>query len=164
MMIGLDGAGKTTILHRLHKGLLYSTTPTIGFNVETMKLRNVCMTVWDVGGQAKMRHLWRRCWNVIDAVIYVIDLTDRDRVDEAGQELWHVLEQEHMKEALLLVLANKADRYNRMTGADVVRMLHSTSAHPRAWHVQECSAVTGAGLEDGMRWLYTQIRRRRRIK
>jgi Arf/Sar family protein len=58
VMLGLDAAGKTTILYKLHIGEVLTTVPTIGFNVEKVQYKNVMFTVWDVGGQEKLRPLW----------------------------------------------------------------------------------------------------------
>lgn len=59
LMVGLDAAGKTTILYKLKLGEIVTTIPTIGFNVETVEYKNISFTVWDVGGQDKIRPLWR---------------------------------------------------------------------------------------------------------
>ena len=59
LMLGLDSAGKTTILYKLKLDTLVTTIPTIGFNVESVKFKSLNMTIWDVGGQEKIRPLWR---------------------------------------------------------------------------------------------------------
>eukprot|EP00803_Ostreobium_quekettii_P000044 evm.model.scf_1305.3 EVM.evm.TU.scf_1305.3 scf_1305:12872-13407(-) len=86
VMLGLDAAGKTTILYKLHIGEVLSTVPTIGFNVEKVQYKNVVFTVWDVGGQEKLRPLWRHYFNNTDALIFVVDSQDRDRIDKAATE------------------------------------------------------------------------------
>eukprot|EP00889_Picochlorum_renovo_P003465 jgi/Picre1/30495/NNA_005859.t1 len=91
VMLGLDAAGKTTILYKLHIGEILSTVPTIGFNVEKVQYKNVIFTVWDVGGQEKLRPLWRHYFNNTDALIYVVDCCDRDRVDKAASEFKQIL-------------------------------------------------------------------------
>ena len=107
LMLGLDGAGKTTILYKLKLGDNVTTIPTIGFNVETLEYKNINFTVWDVGGQDKIRRLWRHYYMNTHALIFVVDCNDRDRVDEARQELTQMLHDEEMKDAVLLVFANK---------------------------------------------------------
>ena len=61
LMVGLDAAGKTTILYKLKLGEIVTTIPTIGFNVETVSYKNISFTVWDVGGQHTIRPLWKHC-------------------------------------------------------------------------------------------------------
>ena len=79
VMLGLDAAGKTTILYKLHIGEVLSTVPTLGFNVEKVQYKNVVFTVWDVGGQEKLRPLWRHYFNNTDGLIFVVDCLDRER-------------------------------------------------------------------------------------
>ncbi|KAJ6858659.1 hypothetical protein NC652_041069 [Populus alba x Populus x berolinensis] len=86
VMLGLDAAGKTTILYKLHIGEVLSTVPTIGFNVEKVQYKNVVFTVWDVGGQEKLRPLWRHYFNNTDGLIYVVDSLDRERIGRAKAE------------------------------------------------------------------------------
>ncbi len=108
LMIGLDGAGKTTILHKITTGELSSATiPTIGYNKEVIKHKNVVFEIWDAGGQASIRPIWRIHLLSSQAVIFVVDSNDRDRIDEAHNELFQVLNDENLGGADLLVLANK---------------------------------------------------------
>ena len=77
--VGLDAAGKTTILYKLKLGEIVTTIPTIGFNVETVEYKNIQFTVWDVGGQDKIRPLWRHYFSNTQGLIFVVDSNDRDR-------------------------------------------------------------------------------------
>ena len=87
LMVGLDAAGKTTILYKLKLGEIVTTIPTIGFNVETVEYKNISFTVWDVGGQDKIRPLWRHYFQNTQGLIFVVDSNDRERVSEAKDEL-----------------------------------------------------------------------------
>jgi ADP-ribosylation factor protein 4 len=87
LMVGLDAAGKTTILYKLKLGEIVTTIPTIGFNVETVEYKNINFTVWDVGGQDKIRPLWRHYFLNTQGLIFVVDSNDRERVQEAREEL-----------------------------------------------------------------------------
>jgi len=87
LMVGLDAAGKTTILYKLKLGEIVTTIPTIGFNVETVEYKNICFTVWDVGGQDKIRPLWRHYFQNTQGLIFVVDSNDRERITEAQEEL-----------------------------------------------------------------------------
>ncbi len=87
LMVGLDAAGKTTILYKLKLGEVVTTIPTIGFNVETVDYKNISFTVWDVGGQDKIRPLWRHYYQNTQGLIFVVDSNDRDRIEPAREEL-----------------------------------------------------------------------------
>merc|ERR1719473_733117 len=123
LMVGLDAAGKTTILYKLKLGEVVTTIPTIGFNVETVEYKNINFNVWDIGGQDKIRKLWRYYYQNTQGLIFVIDSSDRDRIEVARQELLHMLAEEEMKDAVLLVFANKQDLPNSMTAAEVTEKL-----------------------------------------
>jgi len=109
LMLGLDAAGKTTILYKLKLNQSVTTIPTVGFNVETVTYENVKFNVWDVGGQDKIRPLWRHYYTGTQGLVFVVDSQDRERIDEARQELHRILSDREMKECLLLVFANKQD-------------------------------------------------------
>jgi ADP-ribosylation factor 6 len=81
----------------------------VGFNVETVTYKNVKFNVWDVGGQDKIRPLWRHYYTGTQGLVFVVDSQDRERIDEAKQELHRILSDREMKECLLLVFANKQD-------------------------------------------------------
>ena len=107
LMVGLDAAGKTTILYKLKLGEVVKTIPTIGFNVETVEYRNISFTVWDVGGQDKIRPLWRHYYNNTNGLIFVVDSNDRERVEDAKDELFRMLQEDELRNACILVFANK---------------------------------------------------------
>ncbi|KAH9601543.1 Small GTPase superfamily [Trypanosoma melophagium] len=87
LMVGLDAAGKTTILYKLKLGEIVTTIPTIGFNVETVEYKNLKFTMWDVGGQDVLRPLWRHYYQNTNGLIFVVDSNDRERIGKARQEL-----------------------------------------------------------------------------
>merc|ERR1719449_328928 len=82
LMVGLDAAGKTTILYKLKLGEVVNTIPTIGFNVETVQYQDIEFTVWDVGGQEKIRPLWRHYYANNSGIIFVVDSADTDRLND----------------------------------------------------------------------------------
>ncbi|KAE8696995.1 ADP-ribosylation factor 1 [Hibiscus syriacus] len=114
LMVGLDAAGKTTILYKLKLGEIVTTIPTIGFNVETVEYKNISFTVWDVGGQDKIRPLRRHHFQNTQGLIFVVDSNDRDSVVEARDELHRMLNEDELRDTVLLVFANKQDLPNAM--------------------------------------------------
>src|SRR3990167_11320358 len=109
LMLGLDAAGKTTIVYKLKLGEVLNSVPTIGFNVEQVEFKNIKFNVWDVGGQDKIRVLWRHYYAGTDALIYVVDSTDVKRIEKAKQALHAMMEEPELRDASLLVFANKQD-------------------------------------------------------
>mmetsp|Transcript_6944 Transcript_6944/g.19701 ORF Transcript_6944/g.19701 Transcript_6944/m.19701 type:complete len:182 (+) Transcript_6944:64-609(+) len=153
LMVGLDAAGKTTILYKLKLGEVVTTIPTIGFNVETVEYKNLSFTVWDVGGQDKIRPLWRHYYQGTNGLIYVIDSNDRDRIEDAREELSKMLNEDEMRDAVVLVFANKQDLPNAMTAAEVTEKLGLHNLRSRQWFIQSACATTGDGLYEGLDWL-----------
>mmetsp|Transcript_19519 Transcript_19519/g.33557 ORF Transcript_19519/g.33557 Transcript_19519/m.33557 type:complete len:180 (+) Transcript_19519:144-683(+) len=153
LMVGLDAAGKTTILYKLKLGEIVTTIPTIGFNVETVEYKNINFTVWDVGGQDKIRPLWRHYFQNTQGLIYVCDTNDRERVVEAADELKKMLSEDELANAAILVFANKQDLPNAMSVAEVTSKLGLHEIRNRKWFIQGCCATSGDGLYEGLDWL-----------
>jgi small GTP-binding protein len=153
LMLGLDAAGKTTILYRLKLGEVVTTIPTIGFNVEQIDVGNCKLTVWDLGGGDKLRPLWRHYYQNTSTLVFVVDSHDRDRIDEAAELLWVFLNEEEVANAILLVYANKTDLPNAMSTAEIAERLRLHSIRGRQWHIQACCAASGDGLVEGLGWV-----------
>ncbi|CAK0787565.1 Arf GTPase arf1 [Coccomyxa viridis] len=157
LMVGLDAAGKTTILYKLKLGEIVTTIPTIGFNVETVEYKNISFTVWDVGGQDKIRPLWRHYFQNTQGLIFVVDSNDRDRIGEARDELHRMLNEDELRDAVLLVFANKQDLPNAMNAAEITDKLGLHSLRQRHWYIQSTCATSGEGLYEGLDWLSSNI-------
>eukprot|EP00933_Yihiella_yeosuensis_P038249 TRINITY_DN3219_c0_g2_i2.p1 TRINITY_DN3219_c0_g2~~TRINITY_DN3219_c0_g2_i2.p1 ORF type:complete len:185 (+),score=47.76 TRINITY_DN3219_c0_g2_i2:95-649(+) len=153
LMLGLDAAGKTTILYKLKLGQVLATVPTVGFNVETVEYKNIRFDVWDVGGQDKIRKLWRHYYGGTHGLIFVIDSADKERIEDAREELQKMLEEDVMREAVLLVFANKQDLPETLTNAEIIEKLQLENLRNRQWYLQPTCATTGDGLNEGLDWL-----------
>jgi len=153
LMVGLDAAGKTTILYKLKLGEVVTTIPTIGFNVESVEYKNINFTVWDVGGQDKIRKLWRYYYQNTQGLIFVIDSNDRDRIEDAREELMQMLADDEMRNAVLLVFANKQDLPDSMSASEVSQKLGLHNMRNRQWFIQSACATTGDGLYEGLDWM-----------
>ncbi|XP_020625090.1 ADP-ribosylation factor 1-like 2 [Orbicella faveolata] len=158
LMVGLDAAGKTTILYKLKLGEIVTTIPTIGFNVETVEYKNISFTVWDVGGQDKIRPLWRHYFQNTQGLIFVVDSNDRERAGEAREELNRMLGEDELRDATLLVFANKQDLPNAMNAAEITDKLGLHSLRNRSWYIQATCATSGDGLYEGLDWLSNQLK------
>ncbi|XP_018931047.2 ADP-ribosylation factor 4b [Cyprinus carpio] len=160
LMVGLDAAGKTTVLYKLKLGEVVTTIPTLGFNVETVEYRNISFTVWDVGGQDVIRRLWRHYYQNTKGLIFVVDSSDHDRIETAAEELKAMLAEDEMRDAVLLVLANKQDLPKAMPVHELTDRLGLHTLRGRQWFVQATCAVQGSGLYEGLDWLSDQLSRR----
>ncbi|XP_029007384.1 uncharacterized protein LOC114855983 [Betta splendens] len=156
LMVGLDAAGKTTLLYRMKLSEVVTTVPTIGFNVETVEYRNISFTVWDVGGQTIIRPLWRHYYTNTQGLIFVVDSNDPERMKEAADELHMMLEESELRDVAVLVLANKQDLPRAMSASDITAALGLSTVSQR-WFVQASCAVSGSGLVQGLDWLSEQI-------
>merc|ERR1712061_674237 len=157
-----DAAGKTTILYKLKLGEVVTTMPTIGFNVETVEYKNISFQVWDIGGQDKIRKLWRHYYRGTHGAIFVIDSSDRDRIEDAREELVALLNDDEMQEAVLLVMSNKQDLPNAMSAAEVRDKLGLSEMRNRQWFIQSACATTGEGIYEGLDWLSRTLASNRR--
>ena len=153
LMVGLDAAGKTTILYKLKLGEVVTTIPTIGFNVEQVDYKNISFTVWDVGGQDKIRPLWRHYYQNTEGLIFVVDSNDKDRIDAAREELQKMLQEDELKDSVVLVFANKQDLPGAVTTSEVANKLGLTAHKKHDWFVQGCSATKGDGIYEGLDWM-----------
>lgn len=158
LMLGLDGAGKTTILYKFKLGEYVRTVPTIGFNIETVMFKNLSFTVWDVGGQDKIRHLWRQYMVNAQGLIFVLDSCDKERMKAAKQELDKLMSDPALEDVKLLVLANKHDISSAIPVSETMEMVGLNNLKHRKWHIQKCSGKTGEGLRDGLDWLANAIK------
>ena len=161
LMIGLDNAGKTTVLYKLKLGEVVTTIPTIGFNVETVEYKNISFTVWDVGGQQKIRALWNYYFQDTQGVIYVVDSNDPQRLEETKEELDSVLADDRMRDCVLLVFANKQDMPHAASTAEITDKLGLHHHRDRQWFIQSTCAITGEGIVEGLEWMANTLKKKR---
>ncbi|XP_058876447.1 ADP-ribosylation factor-like protein 3 isoform X2 [Acipenser ruthenus] len=161
LLLGLDNAGKTTLLKQLASEDVSHITPTQGFNIKSVQSQGFKLNVWDIGGQRKIRPYWRNYFENTDVLIYVIDSADRKRFEETGQ-MAELLEEEKLAGVPLLILANKQDLLTAAPASEITEGLNLHIIRDRAWQIQACSAVTGEGVQDGMTWACRNITTRKK--
>ena len=158
LMLGLDHAGKTTLLYKLKLGKVVTTISTMGFNVETVEYKDLSFTIWDVGGGDKIKALLHHYFPGTHGIIYVVDSMDSERMDEAKMELETVLEDDRLKDAALLVFANKQDLPGALTTSQIADKLQLYKQNHRHWSIQATCALTGEGMVDGLEWMANTIK------
>ena len=178
--MGLDNAGKTTIVKKINGEDISKISPTLGFNISSLHLNDYRLNVWDVGGQKTLRTFWRNYFEKTDALVWVVDSTDVARLQDCKNELDVILKEEKLVDASLLVLANKQDVEGAMSGRDIAEALGlvsigssnsvsvsssssemlsgmTSNSSKRRWRVQKCSATTGDGILDGFEFITEDV-------
>ncbi|KAK0364056.1 hypothetical protein LTR02_002801 [Friedmanniomyces endolithicus] len=176
MLRGLDNAGKTTMVKRIMNEDVNSVSPTLGFIIKTIDYDGPVLMAdlsqGDVGGQKTLRTYWKNYFEKTDTLIWVVDATDRERLDDCRQELKGLLVQEVRFRALtgrnvctfadfrkrlmgasLLIFKNKSDVLECMTEDEIREGLQLDSIRTHKWHILPCSAMTGANLQEGLQWV-----------
>ncbi|KAK5049033.1 hypothetical protein LTR84_005455 [Exophiala bonariae] len=160
LMLGLDNAGKTTIVKRVMNEDVNTVSPTLGFNIKTIDFQGYKLNIWDVGGQKTIRTYWRNYFEKTDALIWVVDATDRLRIEDCRLELQGLLLEERLSGASLLVFLNKTDVPGCMSEEEVTRSLALARIITHRWVVIPCSAMTGKNLDKGLDWVVQDARDR----
>uniref|UniRef100_A0A8C5DYH8 ADP-ribosylation factor-like protein 2 n=1 Tax=Gouania willdenowi TaxID=441366 RepID=A0A8C5DYH8_GOUWI len=154
LILGLDNAGKTTIVKKFNGEDVSTISPTLGFNIQTLEHRGYKLNIWDVGGQKSLRSYWRNYFESTDGLVWVVDSADRLRLEDCRQELNSLLLEERLAGATLLVFANKQDLPGALTKEAIqeVRFVHE-----HHFIIVGCSAVTGENLLVGVDWILDDI-------
>nr|XP_039254849.1 ADP-ribosylation factor 6-like [Styela clava] len=160
-MLGLDAAGKTTVLQKLKLADCTRTLPTIGFNVETVTpCKGLTLTIWDIGGQDKIRQLWKHYYTSTQGIIFVVDSADKTRFGEAVSELNAILQEDGMRKIPIVVLANKQDLPEAVDKRDLATVLELDKLPAdHSWHIENCCAVKGVGVYESMKVLSSMIKK-----
>ena len=158
--IGLDGAGKTTILYRMAMGVYTPTMPTAAFNIESLSVAGLTLTTWDLAGQSNLRDKWVHYIKAMDAIVYVVDAQDIVRLEKSRDELHRVLSHPdiQLNGAPLLIFLNKCD-VQLVTKEHLKKVfeINEWVSDDREVSVCECVAKTGKNVDIGFNWLTEKI-------
>ncbi|XP_026541894.1 ADP-ribosylation factor-like protein 4D isoform X2 [Notechis scutatus] len=169
VVVGLDAAGKTSLLYRLKFQEFIKSAPTKGFNMEKIRVplgtsRIITFQVWDVGGQEKLRPLWKSYMRRTDGVVFVVDSAEVERLEEARVELHKITHSSDNQGIPVLVLANKQDVAHALSVAEVEKHLGLHELYTSTLsHIQGCSAISGLGLQPALEKLYEMILKRKKL-
>lgn len=172
LILGLDNAGKTTLLENIkqqfgNKGLSPDKiTPTVGQNVGHVKINNVLLKLWDLGGQESLRTLWDSYYNEAHAVIFVVDSTDKARLEECRNTLDKIITNEFIEGTPVLMLANKQDCEDRLEVEDIKQIFNKMAEKmsARDSRVLPISALNGTGVKDAAEWLVVRLLRNKEYR
>lgn len=150
LILGLDNAGKTTIVKKLKGEDVHTISPTLGFDINTLEFDRYKLNLWDVGGQQTIRAYWRNYFEQTDGIVWVVDSADVMRMGDCRRELEQLLMEERLAGASLLVLANKQDIEGTLTSQEIVKQLSldDVVGRKRHWRVFPCSAYSDVNSDD----------------
>jgi ADP-ribosylation factor-like protein 2 len=157
LILGLDNAGKTTILNRITGEDYLKIQPTLGFNIKTIEHKEYKLNVWDVGGQSSIRSYWRNYFEQTDGLVFVIDSADQQRMELAAKELHALLLEERLQGASLLIYANKQDVEGAIDIKEIAQIMNLKEIKTHHWNMQKASAMSGLNLLVGIDWLVDDI-------
>jgi len=162
LFLGLDNSGKTSIISYFeNKGTLEQVEePTVGFVIKGIKYKRVDFKIWDVAGKESVRPLWKHYYEVNDAVVFVVDVSDEKRIDEAISTLKNVVREPELENSILLILANKQDIAGAMEASAFKAKVEGFIGKKRVWECLPTSTKTSEGdsVQDAFVWLAKQIR------
>ncbi|CAD5111901.1 DgyrCDS1164 [Dimorphilus gyrociliatus] len=163
LILGLDNAGKSTYLEQTkikfnknYKGMnLNKITTTVGLNLGEVSVNGIRLNFWDLGGQEELQSLWDKYYAESHGIIYVVDSSQRDRLEESVSAFEKMVVNETLTGVPLLLLANKQDVDGCMTVSDI-KMAFNRVSHKigkRDLRVMGVSALLGDGVDDGIKWI-----------
>ncbi|VDQ00793.1 unnamed protein product [Trichobilharzia regenti] len=162
LVIGLDNSGKSTILNKLQPVNAQKSivVPTIGYNVEKLKVNQMILVCFDMSGSGVYRNLWENFYKECEAIIYVIDSSDELRLIIVADEFQQLLKHPDIcnKSVPILIFANKMDLPNALTTTEVIKFLGLENLRSKSWRIVPSNAINGDGLNDGLMWLSEQMK------
>ncbi len=156
VIVGLDGAGKTSILRFLQYGSSVATEPTLGYDIEEISIFGLKVKVWDMGGQKQFRKLWGEHVEKSDAMIYVVDGSDHKRLDEAKNEFWKIYKYIKPNVPIAFVI-NKIDLPNVISEGELIEKFELNKVKNNPFQIFRTSAKYGFGIIHLFGWIYRKI-------
>lgn len=171
LILGIDKAGKTTLLEKLKT--LYSDVeglppdrivPTVGLNIGRVEAHKSKLIFWDLGGQLGLRTIWEKYYEEAHAVVYVVDSASKTRFEDAKSALEKVLRHPDLQGAPVLVFANKQDLPGAVNAEELARYLELKDQKSIQSRVQGISAHEGSGIQEGVLWLVEAMKNNKRTE
>lgn len=166
VMVGLDNAGKTATVRGIQGESPEDVAPTVGFSKVDLKQGKFEVTIFDLGGGKKIRGIWKNYYSESYGVVFVVDSSDVQRIQETRDTMAEVLRHPRISGKPVLVLANKQDRDGALAEADIIENLSLeklVNENKCLCQIEPCSAVLGYGkkvdksIRNGLNWLLNNI-------
>ncbi|WZN62296.1 ADP-ribosylation factor-like GTPAse [Chloropicon roscoffensis] len=162
LVVGLDNSGKSTIIHKLKPNAEKKTSvPTVGFNMEAFEKGSLRFNVFDMSGANKYRSLWEKYYKDAEAVVFVVDTSDKFRMCVVKDELERMLSHAELEKVPILFFANKKDLMNAMSPVECAKYLELETIKDHAWQIVHSNGLTGEGLSTGIDWLAQSLSKKK---
>ncbi|KAI9318976.1 ADP-ribosylation factor-like protein 8B [Dichotomocladium elegans] len=153
-LVGLQNSGKTTLVNVIASGqFIEDSIPTVGFNMRKVTKGNVTMKLWDIGGQPRFRSMWERYCRGVNAIVFVVDAADREKIAPAYTELKNLLDKPQLANIPVLILGNKNDLANALSANELIELLHLKSITNREVSCYSISAKNQVNIDVTLQWL-----------
>ncbi|KAF8979534.1 ADP-ribosylation factor-like protein 8B [Entomortierella lignicola] len=153
-LVGLQNSGKTTLVNVIASGhFSEDMIPTVGFNMRKITKGNVTMKLWDIGGQPRFRSMWERYCRGVNAIVFVIDAADHDKLDAARTELRNLLDKPQLESTPVLVLGNKNDLPGALTADEIIEVMNLKQIASREVSCYSISAKNQVNIDITLQWL-----------
>eukprot|EP01080_Neovahlkampfia_damariscottae_P010497 gene10497-3018_t len=154
--MGLDNAGKTTMMNQLNLSKIKYTTP---MNLESVQVNNTEIRILDYYAGNKSQILFRHYFSDTDAVIVVIDSSDPTRFQEVNSVIMKELQQEELSNAVVLFLANKQDKKGSVMTTNMIDIFKLMTLKQTRWKIMPCASLSGDGLKEGFDWVLEELKK-----
>ncbi|KAI8802398.1 ADP-ribosylation factor family-domain-containing protein [Cladochytrium replicatum] len=168
IILGLDNAGKTTLLEKIKSIFLNvagippdKIVPTVGLNLANVDIGGVRLKFWDLGGQRELRSIWDKYYSECHGIVFVIDATDPERLDEVQEAFETVITNDSVEGVPVLMLANKQDVESALKVHEIKEKFNKIAVKlgARDSKVLPVSALTGSGVREAVDWLLLRLQR-----
>lgn len=168
-LVGLDGSGKTTLLFKLKEQNIDQIPQTVGFNLDIVEHQNYSFKIFDLGGHKNVRSSWNHHYFLQETrvLIYMVDATDGERIKESRTELIVMLKKEELKNAIILICANKKDQlpneYHKDAKFDFIDEQLKEILCNRRWNMLHTSVLQNLGISEGLDWICKELNKGNKI-
>ncbi|GAB5592987.1 ADP-ribosylation factor-like protein 8B [Umbelopsis nana] len=153
-LVGLQNSGKTTLVNVIASGqFIEDSIPTVGFNMRKVTKGSVTLKLWDIGGQPRFRSMWERYCRGVNAIVFVVDAADHDKIDAARTELKSLLEKPQLSNIPVLVLGNKNDLPSALNVDELIEILNLKTITNREVSCYSISAKNQVNIDITLQWL-----------
>ncbi|CAH0384646.1 unnamed protein product [Bemisia tabaci] len=153
-LVGLQCSGKTTFVNVIASNQFSEDMiPTVGFNMRKITKGNVTIKVWDIGGQPRFRSMWERYCRGVNAIVYMVDAADNEKIEASRNELHQLVDKPALAGIPILVLGNKRDLPNALDVKELIDRMDLVAIQDREICCYSISCKQKDNIDITLQWL-----------